>query len=72
MKGPYLRIRPDLRRVWECPDCHHIVRTSGWVTSQFCKCDSQSPAGRPMRLVFDGETRTPRPRPAAPEETQSE
>jgi hypothetical protein len=56
MKGPFERVKYDLRRVWECPVCNQRARTEGHVTSQFCKCQqSAEPATLvPMRLVADG------------------
>lgn len=41
MRGPHERRKYDLRRVWECPDCHHKERTSGVVTSLFCGCQQK-------------------------------
>ena len=38
MKGPYERLKYDLRRVWECPVCHRRERTEGLVTSVGCRC----------------------------------
>lgn len=59
MKGPYERLKYDLRRVWECPNCHHRVRTSGDVTSMHCSCMAETPLTEqvPMKLVENG----PRP-----------
>ncbi len=56
MKGPYERVKYDLRRVWECPLCHARVRTEGSVTSQFCNCQQKEepPRAIPMQLVGDG------------------
>lgn len=58
MKGPYERLRYDLRRVWECPVCHHKERTEGTVTVMFCKCQekSESPPVA-MKLIEDGPRR---------------
>lgn len=57
MKGPYERLKHDLRRVWECPECHHKERTSGTVTSRLCKCQADEPMKSQvwMKLVEDGE-----------------
>ena len=59
MKGPYERLKYDLRRVWECPVCHHRERTGGDVTSLICGCqENEPPAQRqPMKLVEDGPRR---------------
>ncbi len=55
MKGPFQRLRYHLRRVWECPRCHHKANTSGAVTTQLCDCQ-KSETGRhvSMHLVEDG------------------
>lgn len=55
MKGPYERLKYDLRRVWECPSCHHHTRTSGAVVVTYCRCqDEKDPRQRtPMRLMED-------------------
>jgi hypothetical protein len=56
MKGPYERLKYDLRRVWECPACHRRERTEGLVTSLRCRCGSQEKANSSvwMRLIEDG------------------
>lgn len=59
MKGPFERLKYDLRRVWECPDCHHRERSSGTVTMLWCHCQ-QAKEGEPtspMRLTEDGVRR---------------
>ena len=38
MKGPYERLKYDLRRLWECPQCNRRQRSSGEVTAKFCTC----------------------------------
>jgi hypothetical protein len=38
MKGPYERLKYDLRRVWECSECHHRERAEGAVTFCYCGC----------------------------------
>ena len=40
MKGPYERLKYDLRRVWECPVCHHKERADGSVTTLVCRCQA--------------------------------
>lgn len=59
MKGPYERLKYDLRRVWECPVCQHRERTSGAITFVFCRCQEKEPlAGRRcMFLIADGAQR---------------
>lgn len=59
MKGPYERLKYDLRRVWECPACRRRERTSGAVTFRFCLCRMKQPDGKPvlMKLVADGVRR---------------
>lgn len=44
MKGPGLRQKHDLDRVWECPICHHRERSSGMETTVHCtKCQKGGP-----------------------------
>jgi hypothetical protein len=38
MKGPYERLKYDLRRLWECPSCKRRERSGGTVTTRFCTC----------------------------------
>ena len=61
MKGPYERLKYDLRRVWECPQCGHKERTGGEVTTRCCACQhDKRPAERVwMRLLEDGIRRIP-------------
>ena len=40
MKGPFERLKYDLRRVWECPECHHRERADGTVTTVICRCQA--------------------------------
>ena len=56
VKGPYERLKYDLRRVWACPVCQHRERTGGEFTSWLCPCQaSVEPAQRRyMTLVEDG------------------
>jgi hypothetical protein len=59
MKGPYERLKYDLRRLWECPVCKRRERTDGGVTFRFCECGTKQEGGRPvvMKLVADGPQR---------------
>jgi len=59
MKGPYERLKYDLRRVWECPVCKRRERTAGTVTFRHCNCQMKQVDGRPvvMKLVEDGVQR---------------
>jgi hypothetical protein len=61
MKGPYERLKYDLRRVFECPVCHRRVRMPGSVTFMTCSCNGEatfSLDNRPiMKLVEDGPRR---------------
>ncbi len=56
MKGPYERLKYELRRVWECPLCHHRERTTGERTFCLCSCQSNVPRLQAvwMKLVEDG------------------
>ena len=56
MKGPFERLKYDLRRQWECPVCHRKERSSFTKTFAHCPCrPGESPV--PMRLVEDGVRR---------------
>jgi hypothetical protein len=60
MKGPYERLKYDLRRVFECPRCHRRVRVPGSVTFQWCTCSDSGPAGKTrtlMKLIEEGARR---------------
>ena len=59
MKGPYERLKYDLRRVWECPVCKRRERTAGTVTFRHCNCWMKQVDGQPvvMKLVEDGVQR---------------
>jgi hypothetical protein len=59
MKGPYERLKYDLRRVWECPACQRRERTAGTVTFRHCGCRMKQVDGQPvvMKLVEDGVER---------------
>ena len=55
MKGPFERLKYDLRRVWECPVCHHRERADGTVTTLVCRCQAtkESQERVVMKLVED-------------------
>src|SRR5262245_8444437 len=55
MKGPYERLKYDLRRLWECPACKRRERTSGSITFRHCSCRLKQLDGKPvvMQLVAD-------------------
>lgn len=59
MKGPYERLKYDLRRVWECPVCHKQTRTSGTATAAVCHCQLEKPLVTQivMKLIHDGPLR---------------
>jgi hypothetical protein len=59
MKGPYERLKYDLRRLWECPVCKRRERTPGTVTFRHCACGTKSEGGQPvvMLLIGDGAQR---------------
>lgn len=62
MKGPYERLKYDLRRLWECPQCHRRDRTDGSVTYCFCSCQVKG-GGQPipMKLLEEAGHRTVSP-----------
>lgn len=55
MKGPFQRLKWDLRRGWECPVCQRRERTPGTATFRHCLCQMQKLDGKPivMKLVED-------------------
>ena len=55
MKGPYERLKYELRRVWECPVCHHRERTGGNATTYLCRCQRKEKPVKQvwMRLIED-------------------
>ncbi|MEX2026905.1 MAG: hypothetical protein WEH44_06380 [Pirellulaceae bacterium] len=59
MKGPYERLKYDLRRLWECPQCQRRERTDGSVTFFLCACQTKS-GGQPipMKLLEESGHRT--------------
>ena len=61
VKGPYERLKYDLRRVWECPRCNRHERTTGAMTACHCQCQSQSQTSGgtalAMKLREDGVRR---------------
>jgi hypothetical protein len=63
MKGPYERLKYDLRRLWECPACHRRERTDGSIASRLCLCQTKQSGGEPvvMKLIEDGMKRVAPP-----------
>jgi len=59
MKGPFERLKYDLRRLWECPVCKRRERAPGSVTFRHCLCRMQELDGQPvvMKLIVDGVER---------------
>jgi hypothetical protein len=59
MKGPYERLKYDLRRLWECPVCKRRERLPPSVTFRHCLCQMKQPDGQPvvMKLIADGVQR---------------
>ena len=59
MKGPYARLKYDLRRIWECPACGRQLRTGGVATAMVCPCQADKPLTTQltMKLVHDGPLR---------------
>jgi len=60
MRGPFERLKYDLRRIWECPACGLRRRTDGTTTTQFCTCgkNSSNAESVSMKLIGDGPRRT--------------
>lgn len=63
MRGPYERLKYDLRRIWECPVCKRRERTAGTVTFRHCNCRMKQVDGQPvvMKMVEDGVQRVTPP-----------
>jgi hypothetical protein len=59
MKGPYERLKYDLRRLWECPLCKRRERLAATVTYRHCLCQMKQLDGKPivMKLIADGVQR---------------
>ena len=55
MKGPYQRLKYDLRRHWECPACQRRERTAGTTTYRHCPCQLKKVEGQliVMKLIAD-------------------
>jgi len=53
LKGPYGRLKIDVRRVWECPLCHRREWTGGEVVTLRCDCRAKNdpPAWAWMALI---------------------
>ena len=41
IKGPLQRIHYDVRRIWNCPQCHRTVKTAGTVVFKRCNCQPE-------------------------------
>jgi hypothetical protein len=77
VKGPFQRLKHDLRRLWECPVCNHRAHTPGDVTSCLCRCQQQvDPATRRFMRLIEGDTlraiRIAEPQIVAPDSVESE
>src|SRR5438309_368356 len=59
MRGPFERLKYDLRRLWECPVCQRRERTPGTVTFRHCPCQINKADGKliVMKLIEDGVQR---------------
>lgn len=59
MRGPYERLKYDLRRGWECPLCHRKEKADFLITNRFCTCRQKKEGGPlvSMKLVDDGVRR---------------
>jgi hypothetical protein len=45
MKGPYGRLRFDVRRLWQCPVCGRFERTPGSIVTLVCRACGTNSAG---------------------------
>ena len=48
MRGPMVRIKSDMRRLWRCPKCGYERRAHADHTSMRCHCDDDGPF---MKLI---------------------
>lgn len=55
MRGPHERLKYDLRRLWECPNCQRRDRTEGTVTVRWCSCGGDMPATKPVAMTLKEE-----------------
>lgn len=54
MKGPYQRLKYNMLRIWECPECNRRERTDGSQTAMLCDCVfADTKKLKPMRLIED-------------------
>ncbi|HIM31722.1 MAG TPA: hypothetical protein EYG57_19510, partial [Planctomycetes bacterium] len=58
MKGPYQRLKYELRRVFECPKCHRREYVAGSLTYRFCTCPGKHEAPLVMKMVADDVRRS--------------
>jgi hypothetical protein len=58
MKGPGLRQKNDLDRVWECASCHHREKSTGIQTSLICPKCARNGGSKPqfMKLIASPPT----------------
>lgn len=74
MKGPYERLKYDLRRIWECPKCQARKRTDGTTTALICPCQLALVENErvSMNLLRDGIRRSRVKQPQASSTSSSE
>jgi len=71
MKGPFERLKYDLRRVWECPECHHKERADGTVTTLVCRCQAtKEPQTRVVMKLLEDRIQRRLPAFVAPSEVE--
>jgi hypothetical protein len=58
VKGPYQRLKYELRRVFECPKCHRREYVAGSLTYRFCTCPGKHEAPLVMKMVADDVRRS--------------
>ena len=59
MKGPSGRLKFDVRRVWECPECRRREWTGGDVVNRPCDCRAKSDPPRRIWMKLIEETAGP-------------
>lgn len=57
MRGPGLRVKLEIRRLWRCPRCGYERRAPGWETTVRCHCT----AAEPLMQLIESQRRIPAP-----------
>ncbi len=55
MRGPYERLKYDLRRTFECPKCGRHERRAGNATTCLCECQESIPLTEAVWMKMESE-----------------